>query len=381
MVVTDSEETLSVLTTLSSGAAATAWPIRELQSIHRIEPLQDPRWPRFVATHPRASVFHSRPWLDALYRTYGYESFALTTSHADQDLESALVFCRIESWLTGRRLVSLPFSDHCEPLLHNGEDQRVFAAALKEEVRRERWRYIEMRPLTPFTFASPASGAQVNYRFHQLDLAPDLATLFNNFHKNSVQRKICRAQREGLIYEEGRTPAFLESFYRLFKRTRRRHRVPPPPKAWFRNLIACFGEALKIRVALKDGQAVAAMLTLSHKNTLVYKYGCSDSRFNKLGGMHLLFWNSIQEAKHSGLQTLDFGRTDAAQTGLITFKNRWGATQSDLVYSRYGVSGNSTHVFDLPLDNWKSRAAKRGLAQLPLGALSVLGNLLYRHVG
>jgi len=372
---------LSVSSALSLEATATARPVTESQSIYRIEPLRDPRWVHFVATHPRASVFHSPAWLEALSRTYGYKSFALTTSRGDQDLESALVFCRIESWLTGRRLVSLPFSDHCEPLLHTEEDRWVFAAALEEEARQERWQYIEMRPLTPFAIGHSASSGQVNYCFHQLDLAPDLATLFDNFHESSIQRKIRRAEREGLIYEEGCTPTFLDNFYRLFKMTRRRHQVPPPPKAWFRNLIACFGEALKIRVALKDGRAVAAMLTLRHKNTLVYKYGCSDSRFNRLGGMHLLFWNSIQEAKQSGLETVDFGRTDASQSGLITFKNRWGATPSALVYSRYAASGNSTHVFDLTVDNWKSRTAKRALAHLPLGALSVLGNFLYKHVG
>src|ERR1700688_473740 len=133
------ERDLSVSSALSLEATATAWPVTESQSIYRIEPLRDPRWVHFVATHLRASVFHSAAWLEALSRTYGYKSFALTTSRDHQDLENALVFCRIESWLTGRRLVSLPFSDHCEPLLRNEEDRWVFATALREEARRERW--------------------------------------------------------------------------------------------------------------------------------------------------------------------------------------------------------------------------------------------------
>jgi hypothetical protein len=32
-----------------------------------------------------------------------------------------LVFCRVRSWLTGRRSISLPFSDHCEPLVESHE--------------------------------------------------------------------------------------------------------------------------------------------------------------------------------------------------------------------------------------------------------------------
>ncbi len=77
--------------------------------------------------------------------------------------------------------------------------------------------------------------------------------------------------------------------------------------------------------------------------------------------MHLLFWNTIQEAKASGLRYLDFGRTDADQEGLITFKNRWGATQSVLTYSRYGAAENSTHLFDLYSSKWKARTTKYAL--------------------
>ena len=36
------------------------------------------------------------------------------------------------------------------------------------------------------------------YWLHQLDLTPDLNTIFSTFHKASIQRKIRRAEREGL---------------------------------------------------------------------------------------------------------------------------------------------------------------------------------------
>jgi len=362
-------------------AAAIAWPVVQSPVVSRIDPLQDSRWDHFVATHPRASVFHSSTWLKALSLTYGYRPVALTTSQRDHDLRNALVFCRIESWLTGRRLVSLPFSDHCEPLLQSGDEAQMFAEVLEEEARQEHRWYIEMRPLTSFEIKTSLRCSHVNYSFHHLDLAPELEVLFQNFHKDSIQRKIRRAEREHLSYEDGRTAEFLDRFYRLFKMTRQRHRLPPPPKTWFRNLVECFGGALKIRLAAKQGRTVAAMLTLQHKDTLVYKYGCSDPGLNRFGGMHLLFWNAIQEAKQAGLSTFDFGRTDSGQSGLITFKNRWGAKESPLTYSRYSVLGHPTHVFDLPVDSWKSRAAKRTLAHLPLAVLSAVGSVLYKHVG
>ncbi len=347
---------------------------------HCIEPLQDSRWDKFLQRHPRASVFHSSPWLRALSRTYGYEPIAYTTSPAEQDLQNGIVFCRVQSWLTGRRLVSLPFSDHCDPLVDSTEDHDVLAAALEREFERERWSYIEVRPLEPFELVSPLRRTAVTYAFHQLDLWPSIDAIFGNFHKSSTQRKIRRARREGLTYREGSTKPLLDDFYRLFTLTRKRQGLAPQPRKWFANLMECFGDALKIRVALKDEQPIAAMVTIRHKDTLTYKYGCCDSRFNNLGCMHLLFWNAIQEAKSFKLRFLDFGRTDADHQGLITFKSRWGATQSVLSYSRYSASKSSAHLFDLYSSKWKSSAAKHILKHVSPAVLPMVGQILYKHI-
>jgi hypothetical protein len=305
---------------------------------------------------------------------------AYTTSAPDDDLSNGVVFCRVESWLTGRRLVSLPFADHCEPLVDTTAARGLISAALESDLRRERWNYWEIRPLTSFKVLSPFCNRAVTYAFHQLDLGPDLDSIFSNFHKSSTQRKIHRAKREGLHYREGSTEKLLDDFYLLFVLTRRRHGVPPQPKKWFKNLIDCFGDALKIRVTLKDKRVIAAMITIRHKETLTYKYGCSDPRFNNLGSMHLLFWTAIQEAKSSGLRLLDFGRTDIDQSGLITFKGRWGAARTLLTYSRYSISAGCAHFHDLDKSKRESKLVKRVLKLASPRVLTTLGQIAYKHI-
>jgi CelD/BcsL family acetyltransferase involved in cellulose biosynthesis len=86
-------------------------------TIYELNPLGDPRWAAFIDRHPRASVFHTPGWLEALYSTYGYKPIAVTTTPQGAELTNGMVFCDVRSWLTGRRLVSLPFSDHCDPLI------------------------------------------------------------------------------------------------------------------------------------------------------------------------------------------------------------------------------------------------------------------------
>src|SRR5579864_2826368 len=85
----------------------------------QIDPLLDSRWRALVDEHPDASVFHRVEWLQALHSCYGYVPVAVSYGLPGGPLHNGLVYCEIRSRLTGNRLVSLPFSDHCEPLLSN----------------------------------------------------------------------------------------------------------------------------------------------------------------------------------------------------------------------------------------------------------------------
>ncbi len=345
--------------------------------INRIDPLKDPRWPEFLQRHPDASIFHTPGWLEALRRTYRYEPVVFTTSSPTDGLANGLLFCCINSRFTGRRLVSLPFSDHCEPLTDNQENLMELLRFLEQNLKKEKWGYVELRPLN--SRGNSLSGFEQNQTacMHKLNLSASQDEIFRGFHKDSIQRKIRRAEREGLTYEEGRSEQLLDQFYRLLLHTRRRHQLPPQPREWFRNLIDCLADQLKIRVASRDGQAMASILTLRFKDVMVYKYGCSDAKYHNLGPMQLLFWKSIQEAKNNGLKEFDMGRSDSDNAGLVEFKDRWGATRSKLTYLRYPASVATKATGE----GWGVRIAKQLFLHMPDGFLEAAGKLLYRHVG
>jgi CelD/BcsL family acetyltransferase involved in cellulose biosynthesis len=344
-------------------------------NLYRVDPLSDSRWDDLVAHHPRATVFHQRGWLQALARTYGYVPFVLTSTAPGRPLKDGIVLCRVSSWITGTRLVSLPFSDHCDPLLNDSTVILDFIEYLRAESTRQHCRYIEIRPLSPIQGQGSDLQESGSYCFHVLDLRPGLAEIFQGFHKDSIQRKIRRAEREGLSYEVGRSRQLIEEFYRLLLMTRRRHRLLPQPKAWFKNLVECLGDKAQIRVARNHGAAIAAMLTLQSRSTIVYKYGCSDEKFHPLGSMPFLFWKLVEDAKQSGAELIDFGRSDLDQEGLIVFKDRLGAQQKPLKYYRYPPARKLSNT-----SAWGSRAIRRFFSMLPDPVLSAAGGL-YRHLG
>jgi CelD/BcsL family acetyltransferase involved in cellulose biosynthesis len=344
--------------------------------VREIDPLADMRWDELVARHPDSSVFHTRGWLEALERTYGYRPVVYATTRGDE-LEEAVVFCKIESGLTGCRLVSLPFSDHCQPLA-GGAALDALLAYVREEQQKVGLRYVELRPVTcdPPGACNRGFGVSERVSFQTIDLRPELPVLFRQMHDSCIRRKIKRAEREGLTYEVGRSEELLQKFRQLLFMTRRRHKLPPQPAAWFRNIASSLGESMRVHLLSKDGTPAASILTLHFGQQVTYKYGCSDARFNNLGGTPLLFWKVIQQAKEEGATLLDLGRSDYSDPGLIAFKEHLGGQSTELCYYRTPAPA------ERPAGTGRAKAwAGELLARMPDRLLGAIGELLYRHLG
>jgi CelD/BcsL family acetyltransferase involved in cellulose biosynthesis len=347
--------------------------------VYEVDPLGDRRWQSFIERHPQASIFHSVGWLQALRRTYGYEPVIFTTSPPASDLENGLAFCRVRSWITGNRLVSLPFSDYSAPLCDREEEFENLIGELRPARGRQEWKYIEVRPMQESfraTVKKLGFGEIGKYVLHRLDLEPEVEEIFRRFDKNSVQRRVRRAEREGIVEVCGNSEVLLREFYRLLIRTRARHSLPPQPYAWFRNLFHCLGEAVDLRLAYLRDVPIAAVLTLHFKDTSYYKYGSSDERFHKLGAIPFLLWRAILRAKAIGSRTFDLGRTESDQQGLITFKSHWTPVSEVLTYWTFPSASS------LPSNqDWKFRMIKRVCAHLPERLLEAVGTMIYRHIG
>ncbi len=343
-------------------------------TVYEIDPLVDPRWEALVDRDVRASIFHHPAWLKALHRTYGYQPIVFTTSAPGAELTDGVVFCQVDSWITGRRMVSLPFSDHCEPLADSSKLQE-FSSCLERRMRAAKLGYIELRPISSVC-ELPGGQQSAEFVFHTINLRRSEEELFEGLHKDSIRRKVQRATREGLVCERGASTSLLENFYQLFVMTRRRHGLPPTPYRWFSNLMECLGKRAQVYVAFKGQLPVAGLFMLNHGRKLVYKYGGSDQSLSNLGGTPFLFWKVMQDAKAEGFEELDLGRSDLDNQGLITFKNRLGGQPAALRYWRLAAKSRPKSV-----PGWMSRFARQAMAHSPDVVRIQLGDAFYRHLG
>ena len=136
------------------------------------------------------------------------------------------------------------------------------------------------------------------------------------------------------------------------------------------------GADIAIRVARKGHTAIASMLTLRHRDTVIYKYGCSDERVHHLAGMPFLFWRLIEESKAAGAEQIDLGRTDIDNLGLTAFKDHLGAARRTITYQRFPVTKKKSGK---KLEDLKT--IRRLLAAVPSWISPWVGRLVYRHLG
>lgn len=345
------------------------------REVVRIDPVADPAWAEFLDRCESAEVFHHPLWLELLANEYGYEVTAICLRDEGGAIEAGLPLARIESRLTGRRLVALPFSDTCLTLVARDAGAAAgvrLGEALADAAQRGR---------LPLAVHAPVPGVPAESRArafvrHELPLSGDPAEVEARFSK-ATRRNLAKAEKAGLAFEVGRDRAALDDFFRLHLMTRRKLGVPTQPRSFIRRFEHLFDAGLGfVGTVREQGESVAAGVFLNYTGTLTYKYGASDPR--RLGNRpnHLLHAGAIRHGCAGGSRWYDLGRSDIEAEGLCRFKRGWGAEERDLSYTYLGT----------PAPDPAGGTEGEGLSATvirnsPVFVGQLAGQLLYRHYG
>ena len=343
--------------------------------------LMPPSSSAFVEQQAKQIFYYHQSWLDLITELYGYTIIPLTTTDADGKITGFLPLCSIQSPLTGRRLVALPFSDYC-PLLAADE---VSAGALIDQAvslaRQQKAKYLELRTGDNSLLAGRTDLVRGDlYVRWLISLADDTDVVWSGLRK-PIQRQVKKSQKLGVQVRLAQSREEVAHYYRLHLQTRtKKHGMPAQPQQYFYRLWDVFAasKAMQLLLAEYQGTVIAGMILIASGTTLRYAYGASDERFLHLAPNDLLMWTALQLGCAQGYQTFDLGRTARDNEGLMEFKRRWGATQEPLPYYYYphveGLASTSEHSlkFRLLTSCWK---------KLPLPVAGSLGGYIYRHMG
>jgi len=339
-----------------------------------INPLELANWNSLLASTPGCSFFHTANWSDVLVKSYRYTPLYL---HAisDNSFNSLMPLMEVDSPLTGKRGVCLPFTDTCEPVVENAQ---LFRQLLDQAValgKKRKWKYLEIRGGGKYLSAETPSQL---FSGHILDLSCGQKQLFSNL-RDSTRRNVKKAQNENVEINISNSLTAVKEFCRLNVMTRKEHSLPPQPYKFFQHL---YDNVIAqnmgfIATAMFHDRAIAANVYLHFGEEVIYKYGASDKSFQHLRANNLVMWEAIKWSCDRGFGKLTFGRTELEHKGLMQFKAGWGARPYTMVYYKYDLR-KDTFV----TDNKKiSPILKNIFSKLPIPALKIMGKILYRHMG
>jgi FemAB-related protein (PEP-CTERM system-associated) len=320
-------------------------------------------------------------WLELIGSLYRYRIVHLVARDAGGSMTGYLPLASINSRLTGKRLVALPFTDIC-PLAAQNEmvandliDQAIHLAKL------EGARYLELRTGPNAALANRrdllASDLYVRYL---LSLDSDPARVLAGARPR-MRGQIRKALRDGVQVRWGAERRDMQQFYQLHLQTRcGKHGMPVQPLRYFLGLWDAFAASGRVRLALAEyqGRCISAAILLIAGDRVRPSYVATDQSYLELNPTRAAEWAAIEWACQNGYKIWDFGRTARESEGLKQYKRSWGAVETALTYYYYpqiaGLAATSAK-------SWKYHVFTSCWRKVPLAVAGPLGGHLYRHLG
>lgn len=300
-----------------------------------IDVIEDPQWDSAIAGCD-GELFLSRPWLRSLAEAFGFEIFASVERDGSGAIVAGVPYAQIED-IRGSRTVVLPFSDFTIPIATDAAPWEKLIEPLVDLGN----------PIVVQTVATGAVAdderfsAELQTVRHSITLDADIDELLARCGQQP-RRHMRKADAAGLTFRMAESRSELRAFYDLhFGVRKHKHQLLCQPFGLFEALWENFIAVDKGGIMLGfDGDTVAGgCLVLEAGDTLYYKYSASHPDYRSKGVSHAAVRHTMEHGLARGLRTLDMGRSDIDQSGLIDFKRRFGAVQTNLTRFCYHPQG------------------------------------------
>ncbi len=354
-------------------------------SVRQIDPLRDPEWDRFVENHPHGWLTQTSHWAQVLCASFQHltPNYLVVEDSVSRRIVAGLPLFRVESPLTGRRLVSLPFTTICDPLIDLPEHAEVLLDYLKDLIVSEQFKFVEIRTTRGNQALASSGRLFESNRFmgHEISLEQDLEEIeekMHLMHRRSVKQGQKRLKAQGLRLKRAENENDLNRFYELYTITRKKLQLPPFPKSFFQNIWKLLRPASMVEILLAEGrqEAFAGFLITKQGNYLSVEAIGWDLRYKAFRPNHLLYWEGIKSGKDEGFKSFGFGRTEDGNSGLMLFKDRWGTRKHPMPYYYFPKSAAKSSVTVNPV---LMNALKTVCTVSPAFVLPKIGKFCYRH--
>lgn len=348
-----------------------------------IEQAEAKGWNDMVAVHPLGSVFQHTAFLRTIAATFGQtRPYCVSLLDDNERCLGGLALFRVKSWLTGCRLVSIPFAFYADPMIDSREEFEALFQEVLQLSKQEKASYIEIKALNSTRLLAESSMVPVYYhKTYYLDLTRGLDALWEDFHRSCVKQKIRRAERAGIQVRLASSEEEVHVFRQILAKNRKALGLPPHKPEYFQNVwryLAPQGLA-QFWVASLHGQMVGGLCTFSLKETVFLAYVATEESLRQDGLGQYLWWCALRAASEEKRKIVDTGKTSPDDQGLVHYKLNWGTTELDTPVFYYPqVKGVSSFDNDR---NPVYRLIRLFWRTMPLRLSGIPSRFMYRHMG
>ncbi len=360
--------------------------------IHTLDAKVSEPWDAYVASHPRATLYHLSGWKEVIENTYGHRTYYIFAvdengeppRHAETQpdpgrIVGVLPLVHMKHFLFGNNLISLPYFDLGGLLADGGEAEEAMIREALRLAERLKTDVIELhheksveslRTLEKFTVETKT------HKVRMLLTLPESSEVLMKSFKSKLRSQIKKPMKEGLHAEVGGAE-LLDDFYQVFAVNMRDLGSPVHSKKLMRNVLARFEEKAKLVLVYKEETPVACSMVIGFRDVLENPWASALRQYSRLSPNMLLYWTMLAHACDNGCRQFDFGRSSPDE-GTYKFKKQWGAEPNDLNWQyirrgRRAAEGpeDEKSKFERAIHYWK---------KLPVPLTKMIGPRIRKHI-
>ena len=321
-------------------------------------------WERFIEEHPESTFFHQIGWKKVIENIFGFKAHYLIVKD-NSKIQALLPLFEIKQ-ITGKKLVSVPFSTEGGVLYSTEEAKEKILSQANNIVKEQNLDYLELRQEKDIG----TNLETKDYYYHmklKLDHNPEV--IWKNLDKKT-RNAVRKAERLGLKTDMGLN--YFEDFYRIFSINMRDLGTPVDKKEFFEEIIKQFPDQVDIYVSKLKDKVIGAVFLLKYKDTIKSEWASSLREYFGYNANQLMYWDAVQDACKNGFNIFDFGRSLEGE-GTYRFKKKFGAKPVRLHY-KYFI--NNKKIPDIKKTNWRRKLFSKTWSKLPLFITNRFGPMI-----
>ncbi|PWT75022.1 MAG: hypothetical protein C5B60_05960 [Chloroflexi bacterium] len=308
-------------------------------------PVPRPLWDSILRSDPGAVVTQSLTWRDVVIANGSYQDVSLLYEFPSGHRAVLPMVRQRQRPAWAAAAASWPGAwGMGGPICEGGCISPAEATAVLADVARRRSlaTEIRLRPGASRSWLSKSLQFRVResgLRCHVLDLTDGFATVWQDRFRGTARTAIRKAERSGLEVEVDRSGRLPPEFFYLYAKSVKRWATMQNEPAWLTrwrmsrsgppkvlsSVAEHFGADCAIWMARSEGQAVAAIMVLSHAGYAKYWKGAMHKELaGPVRANELLHRLAIDDACRNGCRFYDMG-TSRPGSPLAAFKEKFGA--------------------------------------------------------